>query len=267
MFPPDLTGEILAYLGLTRKPPSVRCLNQLLRAYIRHVPWESASRIVRRHTTPETAQCPRGPEEFWTEAMSRGTGGTCFENNLAFYTLLTALGFEGYLTINDMLPTRACHTAIVLFLQGQKYLVDAAIPLHCVLPVHEDRLTKRSTAFHNYTVRPAGANVFEIERSHHPKRNIYTLIDNPVPLAAYQSAVERDYEQTGFFLDRVILVKVIENKLWRFNSAETPCKLEAFTKNSRQEELLEKEKLPHRVAKQFGIAEEIVAAALTYLKS
>lgn len=242
--------------------PSIRYLDQLIQAYIRHVPWESASRIVKRRTTVETAGCPRWPAEFWTQALSHGTGGTCFENNLALYTLLAALGFEGYLTINDMLETRACHTAIIIFLNAQKYLVDAAIPLHCVLPVHPDRPTKRSTMFHNYTVRPVGANRFEIERSHHPKRNIYTLIDTPVPLAAYRSAVERDYEKTGFFLDRVILVKVIDNRLWRFNSAEKPYKLEAFTKNSRQEKLLAPEGLAHLVAKQFGIAEDIVAAAL-----
>jgi hypothetical protein len=79
--------------------------------------------------------------------------------------------------------------------------------------------------------------------------------------------VERDYGPTGFFLDRVILVKVIENKLWRFNSTERPYKLDAFEKNSRQEMLLDPQRVSYPVAQQFGIAEEIVAAALTYTKS
>ncbi len=262
---PELIDQILAYLACSRKPPSVRYLNQLIRAYIRRVPWESASRIVKRHTTPETAQCPRWPEEFWSEALSRGTGGTCFENNLAFFTLLTTLGFQGYLTINDMLDQRACHTAIIVSLQRQKYLVDVAIPLHCALPVHNDRATRRSTSFHHYTVHPIRRGVFEIERSHHPKRNIYTLLDHPIPTEAYRAAVERDYERTGYFLDRVILVKVIDDKLWRFSSAEKPYKLEAFDKTGKQEKLLAPEKLTRLVAKQFSIAEELVAAALSYV--
>ncbi len=86
-----------------------------------------------------------------------------------------------------------------------------------------------------------------------------------IPLAAYQAAVERDYEKTGYFLDRVILVKIIDDRLWRFNSAEKPYKLEAFDKTSKQENLLAPERLSHLVAKQFGIAEDIVATALLYV--
>lgn len=263
---PHLTDQILSYLGCSRKPPSVRYLNQLVRTYIRQVPWESASRIVKRHSTAETSHCPRLPEEFWAEALSQGTGGTCFENNLAFFTLLTTLGFQGYLTINNMLAQQACHTATIISLRKQKYLVDVAIPLHCALPLHKAKATRRSTPFHNYTVRPGGHATFEIERSHHPKRNIFTLIDRPIPMAAYQAAVERDYEQTGYFLDRVILVKVIVDKLWRFSSAEKPYKLEAFDKTSKQEKLLAPERLSQLVAERFGIAEEVVAAALSYVE-
>ena len=121
--PSDLTSQILAYLGCERKPPSVRYLNQLIGAYIRRAPWESVSRIIKRHTTAQASECPRWPEEFWRETLSWGTGGTCFENNLAFFTLLAALGFTGYLTINDMLDQRACHTASIISLRERKYLV------------------------------------------------------------------------------------------------------------------------------------------------
>jgi arylamine N-acetyltransferase len=91
---PELTTRILEYLGCEKEAPSIRYLNQLIQAYICHVPWESVSRIVKRHTTADTTRCPRWPEEFWHEALSFGTGGTCFECNLAFYTLLATLGFS-----------------------------------------------------------------------------------------------------------------------------------------------------------------------------
>jgi arylamine N-acetyltransferase len=200
------------------------------------------------------------------EALSLGTGGTCFENNLAFFTLLTTLGFTGYLTINDMGPQRACHTAMLISWQEQKYLVDVAIPLYCALPIHRDKITKRATPFHHYTIRPATADVFEIERSHHPKRNIYTLRDRPIPLAEYSSAVERDYEATGYFLDRVIIVKVIGDRLWRFSSLEKPYKLEGFDKMGKREKQLEPEDLPYLLAEHFGMSEAKIAAALSYLK-
>ena len=242
----------------------MRYLNRLIQAYIRRVPWESVSRIIRRHTTTQTSECPRWPEEFWSETLSWGTGGTCFENNLAFFSLLSTLGFTGYLTINDMLDQRACHTAIIISWQGQKYLVDVAIPLHCALPVRGDEITKRSTLLHHYTIRPSGGGIFEIERSHHPKRNIYTLLDRPVPLDEYKAAVERDYEATGYFLDRVIIVKIINERLWRFNSLERPYKLEGFGKTSKEEIPLEPEGVSRSLAEKFGIAEAKVADALSY---
>jgi len=99
---PELTSQILSYLGCNREELSVRYLNLLIPAYIRHVPWESVSRIIKRQTITATELCPRWPDEFWQEALECGTGGTCFENNLAFFTLLNELVFNGYLTINDM---------------------------------------------------------------------------------------------------------------------------------------------------------------------
>lgn len=262
---PELTHQALAFLDCARERPSVRYLNRLIHAYIRHVPWESASRIVRRHTIPDTASCPRWPAEFWLETLYHGTGGTCFENNLAFFALLTTLGFEGYLTINDM-ETPACHTACVIALEGRKYLADIAIPVHCAIPLSPDRVTRRSTAFHNYTIHPLKASRYAIERSHHPKRLAFTLVDIPIPLEAYRLAVQQDYEATGFFLDRVIIIKVMNNRLWRFSSAGTPYRLESFDKFTRQEIPLEPSALAPTLAAHFGIDGAIIALALTHLQ-
>jgi arylamine N-acetyltransferase len=260
---PEQTSQILSYLGCDREKPSIRYLNRLIQAYIRHVPWESVSRIVKRHTTPETELCPRWPNEFWQEALKYGTGGTCFENNLAFFTLLTNLGFDGYLTINDI-EKPACHTASIITLNEQKYLVDVAIPIHCALPVYADRITRHSNEFHHYTIRPDSNSRYLIERSHHPKRKIFTLVDVPILLEEYYAAVQKDYEETGYFLDRVIIVKVINGRLWRFSSADIPYKLEGFDKTSKQEVMLETNKFAQSLAEYFGIAEDKVALALSY---
>lgn len=262
---PELTSQILSYLGCTREEPSIHYLNRLIRAYIRHVPWESVSRIIKRRATSKTELCPRWPDEFWQEALKYGTGGTCFENNLAFFTLLSGLGFNGYLTINDM-EEPGCHTACIITLNGQKYLADVAIPIYCALLISADQVAKRSTQFHNYRVRPMGAHKYVIERSHHPKPQIFTLVDVPVPFEEYQGAVQRDYQETGYFLDRVMIVKVIGNRLWRFSSLETPYKLEGFNRTSRQEVLLETETLAKSLAKHFRIDERKIALALSHMQ-
>jgi hypothetical protein len=98
----SLVKDILDYLDCPTKAPTLRYLNRLILAYIRKVPWESVSRIIKRHTTLETKNCPRLPKEFWIEAIQHSFGGTCFESSLAFYSSLTTLGYEGYLTVTAM---------------------------------------------------------------------------------------------------------------------------------------------------------------------
>lgn len=251
----------MSYLGCDREKPSVRYLNRLIRAYIRHVPWESVSRIVKRNATTKTELCPRWPDEFWQEALKSGMGGTCFENNLAFFTVLKELGFGGYLTINDM-EEPACHTASIIALDGQKYLADVAIPIHCALPIQAGRITRRSSEFHHYTIRPIGYQRYSIERSHHPKRKAFTLIDAPVPPEQYRQAVQADYEETGYFLDRVIILKVIGTRIWRFSSRDTPFKLEGFDKTSRREISLATNKLAQSLAGHFGMERDKIGLAL-----
>lgn len=264
--PAGLLVPVLGYLGYPLKPPSIRYLNQLIHAYIAHVPWESVTRIVKRHKTANTAACPRWPAEFWNDTLSYGTGGTCFECNLAFFSLLSALGFQGYLTINDMAENRACHTAAVIVLHGQKYLVDIAIPLHCALPIYSNRITRRPSRFHYYTVRPVGESIFSVERSHHPKRIAFTLLDTPVPLDEYQAAVAGDYEANGYFLDRVIIVKVVHARLYRFSSLEVPYQLESFDKTSRHAIHLPPDRLAQSLSEYFGLQESKISAALACLQ-
>ena len=262
-FDPQLTSQILSYLGCVREEPSVRYLNRLIHAYIRRVPWESVSRIIKRSTTTETALCPRWPNEFWQEALKYGTGGTCFESNLAFFTFVNELGFAGYLTINDM-ESPACHTASIITIQGQKYLADVTLPIYCALPIYANQITRRSNEFHHYTLRPESNSRYAIERSHHPKRRAFTLVDVPIAVEEYRKAVQNDYEDTGYFLDRVVIVKVIEDRLWCFSSDDAPFRLEGFDKTSKREILLEKNTLAKSISEKFEMDKDKIALALTH---
>jgi len=78
-------ADILAYLKCPPGSPAIRPLNRLIRAYIRSVPWESVFRIAKSASTPDVAQRPRWPDEFWHDAIQSGGGGTCFETNYAFF--------------------------------------------------------------------------------------------------------------------------------------------------------------------------------------
>lgn len=93
---------VLDWLAVPAGRPDRALLDALVQAYRVRVPWDTTTRIVKRVRTAETAACPRWPAEFWGDAIERGSGGTCYESNYALFSLLRALGYEGYLTLNDM---------------------------------------------------------------------------------------------------------------------------------------------------------------------
>ncbi len=255
-----LTEEVLGHLGVVAPAPTTDLLDALVTAYTRRVPWESASRIARRARTAETTDCPRWPEEFWRQTFRQGTGGTCFESNYAFFSLLRALGYEGYLTINDMGAQIGCHTAIVILLDGQQWLVDVGMPIYLPLPFGPASTEPRRTPFHTYTVRPDGPGRYQVERAPHPNPNCFTLHDRPIPDATYRAATTADYEPTGYFNDRAIITKVIGDEIWRFNGVVPPL-LESFVYGGRADQLLNGD-YADAVASRFGIDAEIVRAAL-----
>lgn len=259
-------GEILNHLDCSSHAPTLRYLNRLIHAYIRKVPWESVSRIIKRRATPETKDCPRLPEEFWNDVLKRGFGGTCYESSLAFFSLLTSLGFRGYLTVNDMGESRGCHAAITTLLGGQKYLVDITIPVHAAVQINPRRVTQRRTPLYNYALHPVRKNVYEVTRSHHPNRVAFTLIDVPVSLPDYHVIVQNDYLETGHFNKSIVVNKVIENRTTRFFSDNKPYKLERFDRHGKHETPLRTKSLPHTLARTFRMPEGEIAEAFSIIK-
>jgi arylamine N-acetyltransferase len=262
----SVTEKILDHLECPHNAPTLRYLNRLIHAYIRKVPWESVSRIIKRRATPETKDCPRLPEEFWNDVLRYGFGGTCYESSLAFYSLLTSLGYKGYLTVNDMGESRGCHAAITILLGGQKYLVDVTIPVHAAVRIDPRRVTRRRTLLYNYALHPVRKNIYEVTRSPHPNRVAFTLIDVPVSLPDYHVILQNDYLETGHFNKSVVVNKVIKDRTTRFFSDNKPFKLERFNGNGKRETLLRIKSLPRVLAKTFTMPEGEIAEAFSIIQ-
>lgn len=222
---PKLTRSVLDYLQVTTPiSPDRASLDRLITAYVHRVSWETASRIVKRAHESETSRCPRLPQEFWRDAIQYGTGGTCFESNYAFFALLRTLGYDGYLTINDMDILRACHAALVIYVDGQRWLVDVGLPIHIALPLDFTFIAHRTGPFHTYTVHSCGDLCYEIERDNHPRPYCFTLVDQPVSDEDFRAAIAADYGSAGLYLDRVIIIRIIDDRIWRFYGQ--PCSME-----------------------------------------
>jgi len=261
-----MTKKVLKRLGVPiDAPPTLATLKKLIHQYTRVVPWESASRIVRRDQIETLKKCPVFGKKFWDSTLAYGTGGTCYESNYAFYSLLRRMEYEGYLTVNNMGDTIGCHTAIVIFLEGDKYLVDVGLPIFAPLPLRKKETTVVESDFFTYTVESLGYHKFEIWRDPHPNRNAFTLIDKPVDDDRYREATINDYiPDSGLFLDKVVINKVIAGNLWRFNSRDLPLHMEKFVDGVRHDYALTHDHAD-QLSQKFRIDREILAQALEAL--
>ncbi|MFK7804841.1 MAG: arylamine N-acetyltransferase [Anaerolineae bacterium] len=259
------------HLDLPQPVHSVDFLNQFLVAYTRNVPWESATRNVRRveRTAPsgDVDQCPRWPDEFWTLALADKTGGTCFETNLALFSMLQLLGFDCYLTINNMVESIGCHTAIVILLDGEKWLFDAGYPLECMIPLHSEKASDIKGKYLDYHATPLEGGNYEITRSRHPKPYIFTLIDQPVSVEEYKRATAEDYRPEGNFNAAVVINKIVDEKMIRFSTRPDDLLFEAFTADPEgglalREEIPVEEDLAAQLANLFDMPEATLVQAL-----
>ncbi|MFZ4826374.1 MAG: arylamine N-acetyltransferase [Phototrophicaceae bacterium] len=228
-----LIEKILIHLNFDERPPaSVEGLSQLLWRYVRTVSWGSVFRINRFATLPTPEARVRNPEQFWLDAIERGGDGTCFESNWAFYALLCALGFECELTLNDMQEQPPeCHSAIVCNLQGRRYLVDVGLPLFAPIEILPQQQSKAQSLFFKYTLHPIAPDEYEVVRHPHARPQCFLFRDRAVQLERYEARTQGDYEPDGYFLDAVIIHKVINNTIWRFNGRESLRQVECFSSN------------------------------------
>lgn len=264
----SLCRRILRHFALPLDlPPNLETLHQLLARYTRTVPWESASRIARRGRYEAAADCALLGADFWASHFESGAGGTCYESNYAFFGLLRFLGFEGYLTINDMGSAIGCHSAIVILIGGQKYLVDVGYPVHAIIPLNENDKSFAPSAIMDYTIEPLGQNRYAIWREIRPRVSAFQLNDAPVSEADYRAITLYDYRHDGGqFLDEIVIHKVKDDQLWRFNGDERPWRTQQFVEGERRDQTLGDDPAAE-LSEKFGIAREVVAEAMKVLDS
>ncbi|MDE2821484.1 MAG: arylamine N-acetyltransferase [Chloroflexota bacterium] len=261
-----LATRVLQHFGLPDRPQATEsALRRLLDRYTRIVPWESASRIVRRAKHESQDDCPVFAEAFWESALERGTGGTCYESNYAFFSLLRRLGYDGYLTINDMATAIGCHSAIIIWLEGRKRLVDVGYPLYAVLPLPERETAAVESPFFRYKVEGAGEKRYRIWRRPHPQELAFTLVDEPVSDADYRAITVHDYRHDGGqFLNEIVIHKVIDDQLWRFNSDDPPWHLQVFVDGQRENHYLDGD-VAGQLASRFNMDHTILGEAMQAL--
>lgn len=217
---PLAVDPILTHLSLPREPPTPAYLDALLVAWAARVPWESASRIAYHQVTSAPEDLVRLPERFFADALRLGSGGTCFESNLALRALLEALGFDVTLHFCDMqTATVNPHCAGIVALDGARYLADVGYPVAGALRLDPAGVTERETPSYLFRAIPQGGGRWELRRT---ARNgfddqAFVLKGEPVGDETFLTRLRRDHEPDGLFLDEVILSRTGADGMLRFS--------------------------------------------------
>lgn len=260
-----MTERILQHLKIRKADPARLYLQELIAAYCRTVPWESVSRIVKKARTTNPENCFRGEEEFWLSAFENGTGGTCYESNWAFFHLLKALGYEGYLTINAVRDKSSNHAAIVVLIDGCKYIADVGYPMYSLVGFAENRTVCTNTESYTYAAKPISPVEYVIEDTLHPKPYLFHLTDVPVSSQQYLKIATDDYGDAGLFLDRIIVRKVIDNVPVRFDSEDLPYNIHTIQAGNRQRNYIAQQDCIVSLNRHFNINSTLIKQAFDTL--
>lgn len=257
--------KILNFLQLEAESPTLEYLQKIITSYTETVPWETVSRIIRKDKFKEPELCIKLETEFWNDAISFGYGGTCYESNLALHFLLKSLGFESYLTINQIEDKSSLHSANIVEIDSLKYIVDIGYPLYAPIPINEN---EQRIIIHNqmeYHSTYVSNNRFIIQNYPHPKPYLYHLTDKPVSSVDYLEICKNDYGDNGLFLDRIIIRKVKEGIPTRFDSDDRPFNIHQLKNGLKTKFDLEEDKAIEKLSEFYTIPKYFIEQAFRIL--
>jgi N-hydroxyarylamine O-acetyltransferase len=138
---PDWTDRYLALLGIDREAPSLEALTRLVRAHVLSVSFENVTALLRWRDHPTGLAPAPDPAALLDAWERRSASGVCFDIVAMVLPLLRSLGYDAYQILGHISGPFG-HQAIVVRLDGQRYLVDLGngAPLFAPIPldgVHE----------------------------------------------------------------------------------------------------------------------------------
>jgi arylamine N-acetyltransferase len=131
--------RFLAHFALAPRRPALASLQQIITAFS-HLPYENLSKIIKLNLCGENEEARlRLPEEVMEDHLRHRTGGTCFSLTFYLQSILMYHGYSCYVVMGDMKVGRNVHCALIVRLEGVKYLVDPGYLLHRPMALDPDK--------------------------------------------------------------------------------------------------------------------------------
>ncbi|MCI0709993.1 MAG: arylamine N-acetyltransferase [Chloroflexi bacterium] len=256
--------NVLNHLNVSPEKPSQDLLDRLVKAWSERIPWESASRIARHRDSGTPADYAWLPETFFDNAVNCGTGGTCFESNLAFRSLLEYLGFTVTLHFCDMEDEiDDPHCTAVVHLDGEKYLADVGLPVPAALHLSPTETTSAQTAVYKFTAMPIADNRWEVKRRSGDYEAVaFWLKGEAIDQDKFYKRLLQDHEPDGLFLREVIIQKIIDGEMIRYSDGKGLIQRNVGVEKEFELSAAQKNSLEATLSSIFGMDQHIIRRAL-----
>lgn len=202
-----LLDRVLERWGLDAVTPGAPDLERLHAAYLRNVPFENATKLVKAARAKGPDAAIRGPVEFWEDHLRWGSGGTCFSSTSAYLFLLRYLGFESrYVYCQLPAADPRAHVALTVTVEGKPYLVDVGYALPAPVPLPESGQVRRDTPYYDIELRSGpGGEVLVFTEDDRGQRFRYRVQPRPVSDAGFQEGWRLTFRREAPYMQRLAL--------------------------------------------------------------
>lgn len=152
--PMDILPEFLSHFSIRRDGSPRELLRDMVRAFA-VLPYENITKIIRRAEAGSPEKARRYPEEVIRNHIEWGSGGTCFSLTSALMHLVRGLGWEAEYVLADRRYGQNTHCALLLRVDGIPHLLDPGYLIVDPIPV-SSKEQKIETGFNRLILTPEG---------------------------------------------------------------------------------------------------------------
>ena len=132
-------------------------LDELYRAWCRNVPFDNVRKRIALASGQNGALPGGTAEDFFTNWLAHGAGGTCWPTSNALYSLLGWCGFEARRISASMQDDGTPnHGSVIVRIGGDDFLVDSSMLTERVIPLRLGERFEVDDPVHPMVVEPVG---------------------------------------------------------------------------------------------------------------
>jgi arylamine N-acetyltransferase len=219
------------------------------------LPYENLSKILNFYRFGD-AEHFRMPDELFEEHQKHRLGGTCFSLTYFLLEILTYTGYDCAPILGDMKWGENVHSAIIVELHNQTFLVDPGYLIHKPLPLSRDTRTRFLTEHSGIEIR------FDQESE---KYNLYTFrhgnftwryrfSEKPVDMSSFSRHWMESFYKPS--MHGIVLTKASQKEMIYIHNDFMKITSSEKVRRDESRDTIEK-----TIAREFGISLDIVEEA------